>query len=230
MRGFFDMFRHKIEWRLKPQKYTKDSPNNYSSKVLMPYQVLVDLVSNNIQPPYIFEIQQVGGHFSTYCSVLDFQLEEDEAFLPSWMYEQLSLDSAIDIILKPAKLIIGKGVKLQPHKVEFLNLENPKQELERVLRNYHVLSLSDEILLNLEGVGPCRFTITKINPKKENYIYIVDTDLEADFDEPIGYKEYLEDQKSVNKYFRIEKTKEADLLKFDKIGYFCDWESIMNSE
>lgn len=224
--GFFEMFNPQIDWYLKPIKYSKDSENNYSSKVLLPYYVLAELVAYNYQPPYLFKIGHSDGSFTTVCSVLDFQLDKNEVHIPAWMYEQLCLDQQKEVVLKHVKLSLGMGIKLLPHDVSFLNIENPRKALEEALKNYHVLSFGDEIKMNFEEIGPCRFTVTKIYPENKDSIYIVDTDLNVEFDEPIGYKEYIEDQKTAKKHIKINKINDIEILELDGIGYFCDWDAL----
>lgn len=214
-------------WELKPLKYPKDSENNYSSKVQLPHHILRDLAFFNMPPPYIFEIAHENGVYKTICSVLDFLLDEDEAVIPSWMFEQLSLDTTSKVSLRQVEVEKGEGVKLLPHSVDFLKLENHKKELEATLTNYHVLSYGDEILLHFEEIGRCRFTVTKVYPEKLEAIYIVDTDLKVDFDEPLGYKEKVESEKTVMKYVLIgDEESEIKSLNMKKPGIFFGWESL----
>lgn len=216
-----------IEWRLKPNKFPKDSENNCSSKVLLPHHILKDLVAYNIGPPYVFEIYHENMIYKTVCSVLDFSLDDDEVIVPSWIFEQLSLDTARDVFIMYKEIEEGDGIKLLPHSVDFLEIENPKKELEKTLANYHVLSYGDEILLDFEDIGKCRFTITKIFPEHLDSIYIVDTDLNVDFDEPLGYKEKLESEKTVMKYLEVgNENEDTKTLKMKKIGIFLDWDAL----
>lgn len=219
-----NVFSPSVSWHLKPLRYPKDSENNYSSKVLLPYSVLGNLVSFNYQPPYVFEICHQNNAYKTACSVLDFQLEEDEVFVPSWMYEQLCLDSCEEVTLRPVRMEQGEGIKLLPHRVDFLQVENPKKELESMLKNYHVLSYGDEILLNFEDIGRCRFTVTKIYPENQESIYIVDTDLNVDFNEPLGYKEKIESERTVMKYISVRE--DTKILEMGKPGIFVDWDAL----
>lgn len=228
---FFRSDSQSSDWTLKPLKYPKNSENNYTSKVLLPHYVLKDLVAFNIQPPYVFEISHENGIYKTVCSVLDFLLDEDEVIVPSWMFEQLCLDTADKVLLKQVEIERGEGVKLLPHSVEFLEIENHKKELENTLTNYHVLSYGDEILLYFEEIGRCRFTVTKIYPEHLDVIYIVDTDLKVDFDEPLGYKEKIESEKTVMKYVV---TGNGDLpirtLNMKKPGLFFGWDDLKNND
>lgn len=203
---FFNIFRKwsdEPSWKLKPSKYPRDSQNNFGGKVLLPQSVLEDLVMLQVQPPYIFEISHSIGAFKTHCGVLEFTAEEENIIIPGWMYDQLHLDGISEIDLRFVSIHIGNFVKLLPHSVDFLEIENPKVELEQCLRNYQVLTLGDEVLFNFEEFGPMRFGVVEIEPSLENAIYIVDTDLSVDFCEPLGYQEKVENEKTVNKYLEV---------------------------
>lgn len=226
LNNFLNMFQPQKKWHLRPLRHPKDSEENYSSKALLPHYILEDLVEFDVQPPYIFQISHNNGLYKTACSVLDFQLETSEIHVPTWMFEQLSLDPFTTIAIEPIKSIKGTGIKLLPHSVDFLSIESPKKELELALKNYHVLSAGDEILLNFEDIGRCRFTVTKIIPEDADSIYIVDTDLNVDFDEPIGYKEKIENEKSVLKYIDIIEENGVKILKCNKDVLFIDWKAL----
>jgi ubiquitin fusion degradation protein 1 len=227
MFNFFNTNFIKNEWKLKPFKFAKDSTNNYSSKVMLPYSMLKELVRYNHQPPYIFEISHENNIYKTACSVLDFALDRDDIFLPNWMFEQLCLEKGEEVILRGIEGEKGEGICLLPHSVEFLELENPKKELEKTLANYHVLSYGDEILLYFNDIGKCRFTITKTVPEHLSTIYIVDTDLRVDFEEPMGYKAKIESERSMMKYVHIgEAIDGKNKLKLKKFGIFFDWENL----
>lgn len=217
----------KPEWKLRPAKFPKDSEYNYSSKVMLPYYILGDLVSYNYQTPYVFEIYHENGIYKTACSVLDFALDDEDIIIPSWMYEQLCLEPGEEIILKSIQAEKGEGICLLPHSVNFLEIENPKKELEKTFSNYHVLSYGDEVLLNFAEIGKCRFTVTKITPEWLSTIYIVDTDLNVEFNEPLGYKEKIESEKTVMKYVQVKETEgNIKLFKMTKPGLFFDWASL----
>ncbi|KAF9765070.1 Ubiquitin fusion degradation protein 1 like protein [Nosema granulosis] len=186
-----------------PSKYPRENQNNYGGKMLLPQSVLEDLVLMQVQPPYIFEIAHPDGSLRTNCGVLEFTAEETTVIVPNWIYEQLALDMVEEVEIKFKTIPIGSFVKLLPHSTDFLEIENPKVELEQCLRNYQVLTLGDEIQINFEEFSPMRFSVVEIEPSHEDAIYIVDTDLSVDFCEPLGYKEKVESERTVNKYVEI---------------------------
>lgn len=229
--NFFSSFNQHKKWFLTPLKYPKGAKENYSSKVLLPYSILRDLATLNYQPPYVFEISHENEMLRTVCSVADFALDRKEAHIPSWMFEQLCLEDCSEVILAHTKVDRGQGIKLLPHSVDFLEVENPRAELEKGLLDYHVLTHGDEILLAFEDQGNMRFTVTQITPEDLESIYLVDTDLNVDFDEPIGYRRKLEDEKTVMKY--VEAGEERDgirSLQMKRVGFFLDWDSLQEKQ
>lgn len=219
---FFNLFRKwsdEPSWRLKPSKYSRDNQNNFGGKVMLPQSVLEDLVILQVQPPYIFEIAHTDGVMKTHCGVLEFTADETTVTVPNWMYEQLVMDSIEEVEIKFTVIPVGNFVKLLPHSTDFLEIENPKIELEHCLRNYQVLTLGDEVLLRFEEYGPMRFTVKEIEPSLENAIYIVDTDLSVDFCEPLGFKEKVENERTVNKYLEfVEGSFNPRPIKMKRLG------------
>ncbi|EJW01375.1 hypothetical protein EDEG_00463 [Edhazardia aedis USNM 41457] len=223
---FFNFFRRNanppLQWKLKPLKFPKKDLRNYGGKCILPQIILAELFEMEIPTPYTFEISHCGGVFKTNCGVLDFTAEDLTITVPEWMYQQLDLAGTDKITLKIVVLPKGRYVKLLPHSHEFLDIENPKRELEKTLRNYQVLTQGDEILCNFEE-GNMRFTVAEVKPAGLG-VYIVDTDLEVEFLPPFGYEEKLEREKTVTKYLNVLK---SDLhprrISMKKPGLFFDF-------
>lgn len=216
----FDTFT--LQWSLKPIKFPKDSKENFGGKVILPHCVLERLVAANAQLPYIFEISHTGKIYKTNAGCLEFTGSENTITVPEWMHQQLDM-ADINISVRYINLPKGQYVKLLPHSVEFLDIENPKLELEKHLRDYQVLTTGDEILCNFSEIGPIRFTISDVEPSGDG-IYIVDTDLSVEFQAPLGYEEKVESERSVMKYVKIEGKERAGetvrRVKFDAIGVY----------
>ncbi|KHN69704.1 ubiquitin fusion-degradation protein [Ordospora colligata] len=198
----FSLFGERPSWALHPRRFEESSTNNFGGKVIAPQSMLVDLVSFQIQPPFTFEISHSNGIYKTHCGVIEFTGTEGEVLVPSWMYQQLSMEDSGQVVLRHKVFPVGRFAKLLPHSTDFLEVENPKIELESCLRHYQVLSEGDEILCLFDEIGPIRFTVACIKPTSSG-IYIVDTDLAVDFLEPIGFKDKIEREKSVKKYIEI---------------------------
>jgi ubiquitin fusion degradation protein 1 len=73
--------------------------------------------------------------------------------VPEWMYQQLNMDLTLQVTIKFKSLSKGTFSMLLPHSVDFLDVESPKTELEKSLRDYQVLTQGDEILCSFEEYG-----------------------------------------------------------------------------
>ncbi|TBT99737.1 ubiquitin fusion-degradation protein [Hamiltosporidium magnivora] len=226
---FFDFFRRNRDmysWKLSPKTFEKGNKNNYGGKVLLPQLVLEDLVTSQILPPYTFEISHNDGVFLTHCGVLEFTSHHETITVPEWMYQQLCMDETLQVVIKYKFISVGTFVKLLPHSVNFLEIESPKIELEKCLRNYQVLTQGDEILCDFEEFGDIRFTVTSVGPAGDA-IYIIDTDLSVDFQPPIGYAEKLENERTVMKYVEIVESENGiKYVKMKKLGLCLDFGEI----
>jgi ubiquitin fusion degradation protein 1 len=191
----FTLFRREEKrdsWLLEPVAYARGVKENFSGKIILPQLCLVDLVQKQVETPYVFKISTHGGISYTHSGVLDFTAEPGIAVLPKWMHEQLSIDGTVPVEIECASAPRGEFIKLLPQQKEFLDVENPKAELEAALRNYQVLSHGDTIELALEGeFKTMMFTVVGIRPVGE-VISIIDTDLEVEFLPPADYKEESE--------------------------------------
>lgn len=205
---FFTSYNFSQEWCLKPIKYSKDSPNNFSSKISLPMSILNDLTIQNLPLPYIFEISHENGILKTKCTVGNFTDYEGQVMLPAWMWEHLDLQTSSFVQISYIRLPLGKKVKLLPHSTDFLKIDNPRVELETALRNYGVLTIGDEIRLNFIHFKNMIFSVIEVDPSYDNSIYIVDTDLNVEFEEPLGYQEELKENRTVLKHCNIGESNE----------------------
>lgn len=228
---FFDFFIRPSElditlkWRLIPSKYPKNSEHNFGGKVLLPQCVLEDLANLGAPAPYTFEISHSNRLYVSHIGVLEFTANSEEIRVPEWLYQQLELDQCGLVTVTYKQLKPGKSIELLPHSVDFLEIDNPKKELEKCLVNYQVLTRGDEILCKFDEVGPIRFTVNKINPDNDA-IYIVDVDLIVEFLPPIGYEEKIEREKTVKRYLHVFNDIEEDEMKGIKMkvrGIYFDF-------
>lgn len=230
---FFNLFgsnrNNEWSWDLVPIQYDSEDIKNYSGRIILPHAVLEDLVTQNIQPPYIFEITNKETGLRTFCGVLEFTAVESIVLVPQWMYQQLCMEHVPEVSLKNVKISNGHFLRLLPHNTEFLEIESPKHELEKCLIDYQVLSKGDEIVLCFEEKGPMRFTVSEINPAGDA-IYIVDTDLEVDFLPPIGYEEKIRQERSVMPFVEVYGGEEPKRIKMKQIGLFFDFEAFAKSK
>lgn len=199
----FGRQKEEIEWMLNPVLFEALLEENYSGKVILPQNCLVDLVYKQIETPYAFKVSANGGISYTHTGVLDFTAEEGEVIIPKWMYEQLSIERNTPVKITHTMLPKGVFIKLLPQDISFLKITNPKRELEISLRKYQVLSYGDNVELFLEG--ECKsmiFTVVEIQPAGDG-ISIIDTDLQVDFLPPVGYEEKMEKEKTAAPFLEV---------------------------
>lgn len=224
---FFNLFgsnrNNEWSWDLVPIQYDLQDIKNYSGRIILPHTVLEDLVTQNIQPPYIFEITNKETGLRTFCGVLEFTAAESIVLVPQWIYQQLCMEHVPEVNLKNVKVSSGSFLRLLPHNTEFLEIESPKQELEKCLIDYQVLSKGDEIVLYFEEQGPMRFTVSEVQPA-DDAIYIVDTDLEVEFLPPIGYEEKMQQERSVIPFVDTFGNENPKPIKMKKPGLFFNFE------
>ena len=147
---------------------------------------LFDAAELDIEGPWTFElVNPVKRQLKTHAGVLEFTADEGVVYLPSWMMKRLELEEGDGIRLFGTRLPKGKFVKLQPQSVTFLELSDPKAVLESALRSYSNLTQGDIIEISY-NMMTFELLIMEIQPDAAG-IHILNTDLEVDFAEPVGY-------------------------------------------
>lgn len=221
--NFFTSPHHPLEWTLTPVLYPEDDPLNFSGKVKLPEIILEDLILESVEAPYTFEISHSNKMYHTHCGIHDFTAPFGEVHIPKWLFTQLDMFDIDKVQLSFKKINKGEYLKLLPHSVDFLELENPKYALEKCFNNYPVLSVGDEIMCNIIDFGPMRFTIGDVL-NEEGVIYTVDTDLEVDFMEPIGYKKMIEESSNNFIKYKVDKESGYTLIESSGLGLVFDIE------
>ncbi|GLJ35508.1 hypothetical protein SUGI_0714040 [Cryptomeria japonica] len=169
-----------------PPIYTDKPELEKANKIIMPPSALSHLISQQIEYPMLFQLQNtITGHIS-HCGVLEFVAEEGIIYMPLWMMENMLLQPGDAAKLKHTTLPKGTCLKLQPHTKKFLDISNPKAFLEVSLRNFSCLTTGDTIKLDYNNTIYC---INIVETKPESAISVFDTDLEVDFAPPLDYKE-----------------------------------------
>jgi ubiquitin fusion degradation protein 1 len=161
--------------------------NNQSGKIFLPMSALAKLANLHIQYPMIFELSNdlLGGDVVSHAGVLEFTAEEGKAFIPLWCMKKLQLTNGDLIKVKSTTLPAGKFTKIQAQSVDFLDIHDQKAVLENSLRNYFALTEGDKIIIGYNG-NTYELLCMEIKPPGKG-ICIVETDLEVDFAEPVGY-------------------------------------------
>jgi len=134
-----------------------------------------------------FEITNSREGKTTHAGVLEFTAEEGRIYLPQWMMASLKLSEGDLVTVKNTSLPTGHFVKIQPQRVDFLDISDPKTVLERVFRDFSTLTQGDIISVLYNG-KVYDILVMEIKPAGKG-ISILETDLEVDFAPPVGYVE-----------------------------------------
>ncbi|WRT69854.1 uncharacterized protein IL334_006845 [Kwoniella shivajii] len=161
----------------------------YGGKIIMPPSALARISALDIPSPWTFQLRNPRNPtvHNTHAGVLEFIAEEGIVHLPAWMMKTLNLTEGDPIRLTGAKLPKGKMVKIQAQSTDFLQVSDAKAVLESALRFYSVLTKGDIIEITYNSLT-FEFLIMETYPEGPG-ISVIDTDLEVDFETPVGYVE-----------------------------------------
>lgn len=134
--------------------------------------------------PMLFRLS--AGERSTHCGVLEFTAEEGCVYIPFWMMQNLLIEEGTLLTVTNVSLPKAEFVKLQPQSVDFLEISNPRAVLEHALRNFSCVTLGDVIQIPYNNKN-YHFELKDVKP--QNAACIIETDVNLDFDAPLGYQE-----------------------------------------
>ncbi|KAI9295722.1 ubiquitin fusion degradation protein UFD1 [Neoconidiobolus thromboides FSU 785] len=158
---------------------------NFGGKIFLPPSALVKLSNLNISYPMLFELK--FNETYTYAGVLEFIAEEGRVYIPQWMLESLQATEGDIIDICSTSLPLGTFVKIQPQSPDFLDITDPKAVLENAFRNFSCLTKQEIITISYNN-KLYDILVMEIKPEGRG-ISIIETDLEVDFAEPLGYVE-----------------------------------------
>eukprot|EP00474_Spongospora_subterranea_P009899 CRZ10357.1 hypothetical protein [Spongospora subterranea] len=161
-------------------------------KIVLPDTVLRSLLlrfGNNPMPsPVIFKISNVVFGRVSHCGVLEFTAQDDAAFLPNWMMENLLLSDGAEVKLSLIGLPKLTFVRLQPTQFAFTKIPNPKAALEEALHKFTALTRGDTIMVKYHH-DDYLLHVTAVQPDNASLEppagCVIDTTLEVDFDSPL---------------------------------------------
>ncbi|KAL1814230.1 hypothetical protein ACET3Z_024295 [Daucus carota] len=157
------------------------------NKIIMPASALDVLLSRKVKYPLTFMITNPFLEKVSHCGVLEFSAEEGSVFLPEWMMRNLSLEQGQLVEIEYTGLSKGRFLKVQPHSSEFVkNLENPKEVMERLLRDFACLTIGDTIMVNHENQ---EYYIDIVEAMPKDAVSLFETDCELEFEKPLDYHE-----------------------------------------
>lgn len=122
------------------------------------------------------------------------------------------------ISIKNVSLPKATFLKVRAQSVDFLDISNPRAVLEYTLRKYTCVTTGDVIVLQHLG-KLFHMDVQEVRPN--GAASIVETDVEIDFDEPLGYKdsEYAKHERKGNENTKASSTNGGilvDPLQFQK--------------
>lgn len=167
-------------------------------KILLPPSALQQLAHMNVEWPMLFRISNTDLGRSSHCGVLEFSSEEGRCYLPYWMMKNLVLEEGALVTITNVALPKATYVKFRAQSVDFLEISNHRAVLEVTLRKYTCLTKGDIIYIKYADMD-YGLEVTEIKPG--DAASIIETDMNTEFDEPVGYKD--------SKYAAHEREKEA---------------------
>jgi ubiquitin fusion degradation protein 1 len=154
-------------------------------KILLPQSALSVLARMNVEYPMLFQLSNPSMDRRTHCGVCEFTAPEGRCSIPFWMMQNLMLAEGSLISVRNVSLPKATFVKFRPQSVDFLEISNPRVVLENNLRKYTCATTGDQILINYLGKN-IYLDIVEVRPG--GAASIVETDMEVDFEAPVGYK------------------------------------------
>ena len=167
---------------------------NHGGKVFLPASALEKLTRLHITYPMLFELINGKSEKMTHAGVLEFTAEEGKIYLPPWLMNTLLLQAGDILQVKSTDLPPGRFIKLQPQSPNFLEISDPKAVLEHAFRNFSALTVNDIFSFEYND-EVYEIAVLEVKPDRgTSAICTMETDLEVDFAEPLGYQEYLKEQ------------------------------------
>jgi len=188
----FDPTGFKREYKCKSIMYHSQDPNagktNYGGKIYLPPQALQHLMSMpNIEYPMMFKLGNKSKSMVTHAGVLEFTAPPDTVLLPFWMMRLLLLKDEEVISVEYTALPKASFAKFQAQSVDFVeDISDHRAVLERHLRDFACLSQGDVINVHYLGKD---YEILVMETKPAKAVSIIDTDMNVDFETPVGYQE-----------------------------------------
>ena len=184
-------------YRAYPASMMSREDINLSNNIILPPKALqvLSLMKNfgDTKNPILFRILNIQLNIFTHCGVVEFTAESDCCYIPDNMFDRLSLEEGQKVNVRALTLKPGTFIKLQPHKTEFINNQNPKTILEYNLRNYFCVTEGDTLSIKFSNKI---YKIDVVQCKPDKAIRTLNCDLEVDFDPPKDYDQYQAKMKS----------------------------------
>lgn len=182
-----------------------------TGRIYLPTSILSDMYSNsfvNLRTsnsgfgPMIFEIYNPVNDKKVYCGVLEFTAPENSAVMPSWVFENLEIETPNEVEVRRVSLPKCTFLKIKAHIPDEFNEDfNVKAMLEWNLRNFLVVSANQTIHLKERGHS-FRFDVLEVKPG--NYATITDLDISVELVTDKKTNDIEEVQEGDNKVIKKE--------------------------
>jgi len=159
----------------------------YSNKILLPPNVLHELIQGNYEMPYFFKIENIETKFGQYCGVQEFSSPPGVVHIPYHIMSGLGIKEGDNIEIKLATPVDGSYVKLQPHTIKFIELEDPKALLEKALSNNYPIITEGHTIAIEDKTTNTVYHIDIVKTEPAPVIKIIDVNINVDFDPPLDY-------------------------------------------
>jgi ubiquitin fusion degradation protein 1 len=105
------------------------------------------------------------------------------------MLEDLCINEGDTINVELVLPVTGSFIKIRPHETAFIDLPDPKAVLELCFStDYQVLANSSTITV-FDKQSEKSYLVDIVETQPSDYIKMIDTDIEVDFDKPLDYIE-----------------------------------------
>lgn len=204
-----------------------------SSNVILPNSFLTKICNDdNLKFPYQFQIETTNkteNNKSISVSVANFTADEETVIMPFWVFENLGVDPYDPVEINYKKINPGKYLKIQPHKMKFIEYKNPdpREILEMKLSNFSCLTANTTISFLYDG-EIYKFNILDVKNETGNCpsISLLNIDLNIDFERPLDkpvtpiFKPQNINFENKQKIDKIDKTdKKTNFISFSGTGY-----------
>lgn len=179
-------------------------------KIILGHDILQRLLDMNIIEEgkgMHFRIHSPAYKIVIHCGVLDFSGSGSQLYAPSWIMEYCNIRPGDSVVVASIKLEPGTFMKIQPQSTKFLEIDDPEAVLTRLLPNFSCIMKGQYLRFVHDNT---KYDIKILETKPDVAVSLLNTNITVEFAEPVGYAEYLEEQKkSYLEKKRLEEAKKA---------------------
>lgn len=164
-------------------------------KIILGHDILQRLLDMNIIEEgkgMHFRIHSPAHKIVLHCGVLDFSGSDSQLYAPSWIMEYCNIRPGDSIVVASIKLEPGTFMKIQPQSTKFLEIDDPESVLTNLLPNFSCIMKGQYLRFMHNGI---KYDIKILETKPDVAVSLLNTNITVEFAEPVGYAEYLEEQK-----------------------------------